>query len=357
MNLENRPFEIFSGTGGVGKTTLAASRAIHLAQEGSSVLLITIDPAKRLKEVLSIKDEDAGKVVSIKDPLGDGSSLALDVELMNPEETIKRVANQTESDDILNNRILKILGRPYGGLNEILAIIELQLNIAKNKYDVIVLDTPPGGHFLDFLESVDKIRAFFDQNFVEIFTYLGKKTLPSEGGRGKRFMTKIVSSGVKKLLDYLSKVTGASFVEEFLEAVYVLYQSKGVFLNALNLQKELQDENKTTWFLVTSVEQNKIKEAMELSEGAKALMNKKTWVILNKCLSDQLKDWEPSQDLEKRVKASFVEREQKHEEILTAKFKNILRFSEVLKMQPLSHVEELVSQWKNYKLNGVQKNG
>ncbi len=353
MSLIEKPFEIFSGTGGVGKTTLATSRAIHLAEEGRSVLLITIDPAKRLKEVLSIKDEDAGKVVSITDPLGKGSSLKLDVELMNPEETIKRIANKTNSDDILNNRILKILGRPYGGLNEILAIIELQLNIAKNKYDVIVLDTPPGGHFLDFLESVDKIRAFFDQSFVEIFTYLGKKTT-SEGGRGKRFMTKIVSSGVKKLLDYLSKVTGASFVDEFLEAIYVLYQSRDVFLDALNLQKELQDENKTTWFLVTSVEQNKIKEAMELSEGAKALMNKKTWVILNKCLSAQLENWHPSQDLEKRVRASFVEREQKHEEILTSKFKNILRFSEVLKMQPLSHVEELVNQWKDYKLNGVQ---
>tara|TARA_Y100000780_G_scaffold232594_1_gene268518 strand:- start:188984 stop:190054 length:1071 start_codon:yes stop_codon:yes gene_type:complete len=356
VNLKPKPFEIFSGTGGVGKTTLAASRAIYLAQQGCSVLLITIDPAKRLKEVLSIKDEDAGKVVSISDPLGDGAKLDLDVELMNPEETIKRIAQKTDSDDIVKNRILKILARPYGGLNEILAIIELQLNMDKNKYDVIVLDTPPGSHFLDFLESVEKIRTFFDQNFVDIFTYLGKKSEPTKAGRGKRFMTKMVSSGVKKLLDYLSKVTGASFVEEFLEAVYTLYQSRNVFLDALDLQKGLQDENKSTWFLVTSVEQNKLKEAMDLSEGAKALLTDKSWVILNKCLLSQVEQWDPKTEKEKLVKNSFVNREKKHEDLLSSKFNNILRFSEVLRPEPLEHVRELVNQWREHKLIGA-KNG
>ena len=356
MELKQKPFEIFSGTGGVGKTTLAASRAIHLAQQGSSVLLITIDPAKRLKEVLNIKDQDAGKIVSITDPLGEGSSLKLDVELMNPEETIKRIAHQSESDDIVNNRILKILVRPYGGLNEILAIIELQMNMDKNKYDVIVLDTPPGSHFLDFLESVEKIRTFFDQNFVDIFNYLGKKSSPSKTSRSKRFMTKVVSSGVKKLLDYLSKVTGASFVEEFLEAVYTLYQSRNAFLDALDLQKGLQDENKSTWFLVTSVEQNKLKEAMDLSDGAKNLLTEKSWVILNKCLQAQVEQWNPKSEREQLVKNSFVEREKKHEELLSSKFKNILRFSEVLRPEPLEHVRELVNQWTDYKLIGA-KNG
>lgn len=348
VKLKAKPFEIFSGTGGVGKTTLAASRAVFLAEQGLSVLLITIDPSKRLKEVLRIKDEDAGKALSIPDPLQNGSELKLDVELMHPESTIQRIAEKSGSQDIVDNRIMKILAKPHGGLNEILAIIELQLNMDKRKYDTIVLDTPPGSHFLDFLGSAERIRTFFDKSFIEIFNSLGKGAGAIEAKKSAKFMTKLVSTGVKKLLSYLSRVTGATFVDDFLDAIYIIYQSKDVFLSALDLQKELQDSSKSNWFLVTSVEQNKIKEAMDLSEGAKALLSEDTYVVLNKCLQEQIEGWAPEEELGIKVKQSFIEREEKHHKILNERFADILKFSEVLKMEPLDHVRELKNQWQQY---------
>jgi anion-transporting ArsA/GET3 family ATPase len=65
MILPMKKVEIFCGTGGVGKTTIATARALSLALQGKKVLLITIDPAKRLKQILKIEDNDDGKICNI----------------------------------------------------------------------------------------------------------------------------------------------------------------------------------------------------------------------------------------------------------------------------------------------------
>lgn len=350
MKIPAKTFEIFSGTGGVGKTTLATSRAIYLARNGKKVLLITIDPAKRLKEVLGIEDKDAGEIITLNDPLQNGESLSLDVELMSPDTTIKRIAGRSQSEDIATNRIMKILSKPYGGLNEILAIVELQMNLEKNIYDCIVLDTPPGSHFLDFLESVDKISAFFDQSFIDIFNYLNKKVDTGAMGTGKRLMSMMVSSGVKKLLSYLEKVTGGGFVEDFMDAIAAIYSSKESFLGALQLQKELKNHQQSNWYLVTSVDQNKIKEALELQSHAKDLLDKETYVVLNKCLHEKLNQWSPSDGdiLASKLKTSFSHKEEELKRLMNSRFEKVLEFSEILKLSPLDHVKELTEQWNKF---------
>ncbi len=349
MSLAEKSFEIFSGTGGVGKTTIATSRAISLAQAGKKVLLITIDPSKRLKEVLGLREDQAGEVITVKDPLSNDPNIYLDVELMNPGKTFEKMANLNNCREVLNNRILSILTKPYGGLNEILSIVELNYQYQSKKYDTIVLDTPPGGHFLDFLDSVNRIKVFFDQSFIEIFQYLGKKMNSKPISFGKKFVTMVVSTGVKKLLSYLQRVTGETFVDEFIDAVIAIYKTKDSFLVALKLQEVLKSTDSANWFLVTSVEQNKINEAIELKNKVSEHLVGNTYVVLNKSIDEHLELWTPESEQEETLKKSLQSKENNMREQLKKRFKHVFLFSEIFAISPIDQVSELTNQW-------IQKN-
>lgn len=344
MGPVSKPFEIFCGTGGVGKTTLATSRALYLATSGKRVLLITIDPARRLKDLLGLSDSAIGDVTRVT-----LEGVSLDALLMSPEKTIGRMAVSGNTPDLASNRIVGILSKPYGGMNEILSLVEVQMQFESGKYDTIVLDTPPGAHFLDFLEGIGKIRAFFDKSFVEIFAHIGARS----GSAGKRLfgigiINKFVSAGVKKLLGYLQNVTGAKFIDDFVEAVQIIYQSKDSFLKGLSLQEKLRERGSCNWFLVTSVEQGKAQEAVDLKGHASHYIHKDHYLLLNKCLEDVVRTWSPDNvDLQK-VKASLEGRETGLKSRLKENFANILEFPEVVSLSPAEHIHFLTEKWKTY---------
>ena len=91
-----------------------------------------------------------------------------------------------------------------------------------------------------------------------------------------------------------------------------------------------------------------MKEAVELQDHAKDLLDKDTYVILNKCLQAELSQWEPSSEdtLAKKIKESMETREKELKNFMQTKFNHILEFNEVLKVSPDDHVKELVLQWE-----------
>lgn len=351
MGLPTKSFDLFFGTGGVGKTTLATARAIDLARQGHRVLLMTIDPAKRLKDILGLDDAAAGSVKTIHSlpEVGDLPT-PLDALLMSPTHTIQRMGEAVGVKELSQNRIVAILAKPNGGMNEILALIELQMRINEGKYDCVVLDTPPGPHFLDFLEGLDKIRKFFDQRFVEIFTSLGRKAMDNtQKTLVKNLFDKVVNAGVNKLLSYLQKVTGENFVEDFLEALEVIYRSRSSFMQGLAMESKLSDPAAANWFLVTSVEQGKFHEALEIQRMANKLRKREMFLVLNKTLGHELDSWQPAPHTEgEKLKNAFIQKEKTLLEKTKPHFLAIYAFPEVFASSPLQHVTALAATWRKH---------
>ena len=347
MTLSTKSFEIFCGTGGVGKTTLATARALDLARGGRKVLLVTIDPAKRLKDLLGLESNSVGEVVPVE--LAGANLHAL---LMSPEKTIRRMAEKYQTPDLANNRIVQILSRPYGGMNEILSMVEVQMQFDTGRFDVVVLDTPPGAHFLDFLQSLAKIRSFFDQNFVEIFSYLGQKTAKAGKKVFGGFINRFISSGVRKLLGYLQNVTGAQFIDDFILAIQVIYQSREAFLKGLELQDRLKSREECNWFLVTSVEQGKADEAIEIRSHATHFIHQDHFLVLNKCLESELSHWTPDNLDLMKVKDSLEGKEKTLKAQLREVFPVVLEFPEIMSLSPTDHIQHLTDKWKSYASQG-----
>ena len=332
-----RPVEIFCGTGGVGKTTLATSRAVYLASQGKRILLITIDPAKRLKEILSIEENQGIPQKVNSKALSFSQDFSLDVMLLNPSVVMRRMYDGKE-----NHRILDIITRPYGGMNEVMSVIEVQYQLDSGDYDCVVLDTPPGKHLVDFLASTKKIEQFFNNKMLGVFQYL---KVPGGIFKNKGFFS--LRGSIDKILQYLEKITGARFVGEFVDAMTFLYKNKDLFLQCLKFQKQLWQMEFANWFLVTSGEQQKTMEVRDIYQKTRDIMQDNTILAVNKSFSIYLKSWDPPVDSPiKPLRDTMQKKEKRLKRFIHENFERTIEFPEILTESPKEHVRELAGYWK-----------
>lgn len=245
------------GSGGVGKTTISAALGHQAAQLGLRVLVMTIDPSRRLRDALGLTGEFAREVLVP----GQQSTGELRATLLNAEEIfsdfIKRTAlNKNLAERLLKNRLYKQLSTTLSGSQEFTSLLQLSEIVNKKEYDLVILDTPPAQHAVDFLEAPIKINSLFQESIVKWF-------VGDEEAVG--FVQKIISRGTQTVLRALESMTGSLFMTElndFFSSVRSVQQKIAEKTQAV--QNILHDKS-TGFLLVTGFDTIKLKEAETLN--------------------------------------------------------------------------------------------
>jgi anion-transporting ArsA/GET3 family ATPase len=243
------------GAGGVGKTTTAAAIGVASAVHGRKVLVLTIDPARRLAEAMGIPDaaRAPSPVPRAKlDELGVPPEGELDAWMLAPEvvfeSMVRRLAEGEERvQQILNNRLYQHLSKIVAGMQEYTAAEALYTLATEGRYDLVVLDTPPSRNALEFLEAPRKLSMFLDERVIGVF-------MPKKGGAILRAASDIIEK-------VFTRAFGEGFYEElqsFLGAFSGMFGGMRAHAEAV---RKLLTSDESSFLLVTSPEPAALAEA------------------------------------------------------------------------------------------------
>ncbi|HEX4496543.1 MAG TPA: ArsA-related P-loop ATPase [Thermoanaerobaculia bacterium] len=251
------PLIIVVGSGGVGKTTLAAALGVVSAREGRDTLVMTFDPSLRLKQALGVGEEARLREVPVAlDAPGSLHASLLDARLTF-DRLIERYAPDEESRRrVLGNRFYQHLSGTLGGILEYMAVERLFEVAGDGRYAQVVLDTPPTRQALDFLEAPKRIVGFLDSGALRValkpwFDDEGRLRAASKWGilgrRAERFLDDVV--GMDLLRD----------MAEFFQAFGPLYE--GFRARAVEVEALLRSK-RTLFMLVTGPGEERIPDAL-----------------------------------------------------------------------------------------------
>ncbi len=253
--LDQKRVIVCCGAGGVGKTTVSASLALRAARQGRRVLVVTIDPSKRLAETLGIAQNlekpmplpaDRLEAAGIKAP-GSLSAWILDPQRICDQTVHANIKDPREAERLLQNRIYRNVTAMIAGMQEYTAVEALHGFISEDCYDLVVLDTPPSRNALRFLEAPSRAMAFLDHRIFNLF-------VPNESG----LIRKMASHLIEKVMDI-------AFGESTRRDLQIFFQLFSHILTHLNHnQSEMQEffrNDSVGFLLVTSPAQAALEEA------------------------------------------------------------------------------------------------
>ena len=247
--VEERRIVICTGTGGVGKTTTAAAVAIEAARRGRRAVVVTIDPAKRLADALGLGALGNEPALIAGDWPGELYALQLDTKSTFDGLVARYAPSEEQAERILANRFYRNLSGALSGTQEYMAGEKLYELHDGADFDLVVVDTPPTRHALDFLDAPRRLTAFLDHRLYRALV------APT------RVYLRALNMAAQTFLRTVGRVVGAEALEDGL-AFFAAFEGmeQGFRQRAARVQALLTDPA-TAYVLVASPRSDTVAEA------------------------------------------------------------------------------------------------
>lgn len=251
------------GCGGVGKTTVAAALGLAAARSGRRALVITIDPARRLADALGLAalgNEPSALPREQLEPLGIPSGGSLHAAMLDQKRTFDGLVERLSADPetrrrILANPIYQHVSDALAGSVEYSAMERVYELYERGDYELIVVDTPPAQHALDFLEAPQRLLEFLDSRLVHLLIHPAF----SAGRLGVRWFQR----GTRLVLRLIEQVTGIGFLEDVSEFLLAFESMAPGFRQRAERVRGLLRSAETGFVLITGPEQESVIQAAD----------------------------------------------------------------------------------------------
>lgn len=240
------------GSGGVGKTTTAASLALLAALRGRKVLVLTIDPARRLAQAMGLDTLSHEPQAIDLDTLGiECGSGSLDGMMLDTKHTFDQlVENYAPSEEVRDaiyaNHYYRHISGSLAGSREFMAMEQVYEIAVEGNYELVVVDTPPSQHALDFIDAPKRMFDLFEGRFLSILL----KPYRSLGSGGFALLRR----GSEQSLKFLEKLTGSQFLGELSEFFLAFADMFEGFKERSERVRELFEQEESSFLLVCAPE-------------------------------------------------------------------------------------------------------
>ncbi|MGW1181202.1 ArsA family ATPase [Streptomyces drozdowiczii] len=264
------------GSGGVGKTTTAAALGVRAAERGRKVVVLTIDPARRLAQSMGIDSLDnvPRRVKGIEgEGAGELHAMMLDMK-RTFDEIVEAHADAERARAILENPFYQSLSAGFAGTQEYMAMEKLGQLRAREEWDLIVVDTPPSRSALDFLDAPKRLGSFLDGKFI--------KLLMAPAKMGGRAGMKFLNVGMSMMTGTLGKLLGGQFLRDVQTFVAAMDTMFGGFRTRADATYKLLQAPGTAFLVVATPERDALREAAYFVERLAAEDMPLAGLVLNR---------------------------------------------------------------------------